>query len=79
MNEAGVNSTVVAVVGRGTKSLNRVNSLLRSSGVISELGGIALGGVALTLLTFGETMTIVKFRPRPVSFFSSLACSESSK
>ena len=58
MNEAGVNSTVVAVVGRGTKSLNRVNSLLRSSGVISELGGIALGGVALTLLTFGETMTI---------------------
>lgn len=58
INEAGINSAVVAVVGRSTKSLNRVNSLLRSSGVVSELGGIALGGVALTLLSFSETMTI---------------------
>ncbi|MDO4915554.1 MFS transporter [Corynebacterium sp.] len=58
INEAGVNSTVVSVVGRSTTSLNRVNSLLRSSGVMSELGGIALGGGALTLLTFAGTMTI---------------------
>lgn len=58
INEAGVNSTVVSVVGRSTTSLNRVNSLLRSSGVISELGGIALGGGALTLLAFAGTMTI---------------------
>ena len=70
MNEAGVNSTVVAVVGRGTKSLNRVNSLLRSSGVISELGGIALGGVALTLLTFAETMAIGAFSFGLALFFS---------
>ena len=58
INEAGVNSTIVSVVGRNTQSLNRANSLLRSSGVISELGGIALGGIVVSVLTFATTMAV---------------------
>ncbi|WP_075732602.1 MFS transporter [Corynebacterium phocae] len=61
LNEAGVNTAVVEFVGRDGKSLNRANSLLRTSGVLSELGGIGLGGLVVSLLTFATTMWVGSF------------------
>lgn len=58
INEAGVNSAIVDFVGRNSKSLNRANTLLRSSEVLSELGGLGLGGVAISAFTYITTIAI---------------------
>jgi len=53
MHDAGISTAIVEYVGRDGKELNRANSLLRTSEIISSLGGPGLGGAILAFMTFG--------------------------
>ena len=53
LHDAGISTAIVEYVGRDGKELNRANSLLRTSEIISSLGGPGLGGAILAFMTFG--------------------------
>ena len=53
LHDAGISTAIVEYVGRDGKELNCANSLLRTSEIISSLGGPGLGGAILAFMTFG--------------------------
>ena len=53
LHDAGISTAIVEYVGRDGKELNRANSLLRTSEIISSLGGPGFGGAILAFMTFG--------------------------
>lgn len=53
MHDAGISTAIVEYVGRDGKELNCANSLLRTSEIISSLGGPGLGGAILAFMAFG--------------------------
>ena len=53
LHDAGISTAIVEYVGRDGKELNRANSLLRTSEIISSLGGPGLGGAILAFMAFG--------------------------
>lgn len=53
LHDAGISTAIVEYVGRDGKELNCANSLLRTSEIISSLGGPGLGGAILAFMAFG--------------------------
>lgn len=52
LSDAGTTTAIVEFVGRSGKDLNRANSLLRTSAIVSSLGGPGLGGLIIAIATF---------------------------
>lgn len=69
LNEAGINAAILEFVERSNNALNRTNSLLRTAGVLSELGGVGLTGFLATIFTFTATILMAC-----VSFAFAIIC-----
>ncbi|MCJ1712643.1 MFS transporter [Curtobacterium sp. VKM Ac-2922] len=57
-HEAGLSTAVQQLGVRSSRSLNRVNALLRGSSVVAELAGPGLAGVVVVLVGFGAALII---------------------
>lgn len=55
INESGMSAALVESVGRDGASLNKANAWLRGATIVSDIGGPALGGVLVGVLSYSAS------------------------